>query len=798
MTTAEGIRALAARLLTDELVVLPVRHHSPACAGQVARAIRERRPSAVLVEGPRTFGPLVPLLAHRDAVMPLAVYTWVADGPDRERAAGYYPFCDYSPELVAIREATAAGVPVRFIDLDLVEQERTSSGPLPEALTREVHYRHSEGLQLLAERLGCRDHEDLWERLFETAEVPLGEHVAQVAAYCRLARDDHPDDVLVADGTLAREAEMAHHVATALAARGPGDGPVLVVLGGFHAVVLPDLLAAPPPRPDVVGTVPPASTALIRYTFERLERLNGYAAGMTAPAWYQLLWEHHTGRAAGDEHPRVAATLSALQEIVGELRSRHRMPVPQPSVAAAFGHAVQLARLREREAPVRWDLLDAITSCLVQGDADVEGRIVHTTAARVLTGHRVGAVPPGAGMPPLVADTLARLRGQRLRVDDDERQLAALDLYRRAGHRATSRLLHGLALLGVPFAVRVAGPDFLAGTGLGRLQERWDYQWTPATEGVLAETSVLGSTLPEAVAARFDDLLTAQEEAAEGRSAEAAVRLLAQACLLGLHGRTGRVTGLVREGIGTDASFEAVADAVGILALLAEAREPLEARHLDELPELVRLAYARAIYLGRELRDGEAEPRAVARALARLRELLVSDVGADLDSDLYWAMVERLRTDHDGALVRGAAAGLLHVAGRLDAADLGGAVTGHLDGTVGASEAVAFVTGLMLTAREAAWQGSALLDGLDERLRAWDDATFVRHLPDLRLAFASLTPLETDRVAAAVAGRHGLGTLATPARRDVDADDVQALLAVAGEVAVLLERDGLSAWREAP
>jgi hypothetical protein len=64
-----------------------------------------------------------------------------------------------------------------------------------------------------------------------------------------------------------------------VAARRPGDGPVLVVVGGFHAVALPDLLADPPARPDLPVPHAESGAALIRYDDLRLERLNGYASG---------------------------------------------------------------------------------------------------------------------------------------------------------------------------------------------------------------------------------------------------------------------------------------------------------------------------------------------------------------------------------------------------------------------------------------------------------------------------------------------------------------------------------------
>jgi hypothetical protein len=824
------VRELAGRLVTDELVVLPVRHHSPACALHVRDVIAQRRPSVVLVEGPRSFTPLIPLLTDPAAVMPLAIYTWyvrrAAGERPEERASAYFPFCDYSPELVALRDAAAAGIPARFIDLDFVEQalaERQSNegqsdegqrDEPPEeydagrSLLDERRFAHSRALQLLADRLGCRDHEDLWERLFETRRVDLDEHVARVAAYCRLARLDQTDADLRAEGTLQREAEMAFHVREALDRRQPGDGPVLVVVGGFHAIVLPDLLAAPPPRPAVARKTVQSEAALIRFTFDRLERLNGYAAGMTAPAWHQLLWEHVTaaaarpvtgpgeprGRGGPGDLPRTAATLVALLDISRELRRKHQLPVPVPSVSAAYGQALQLAALRDREAPLRSDLVDAVTSCFVKGDADVEGRLVLSATRQVLTGDRVGVVPPGAGTPPLVADALARLRAQRLKVDAPERQTASLDIYRRPAHRTTSRMMHGLGLLGVPFAVRTAGPDFVQGRGLGRLQERWDYHWTPATDGALAEASLLGSTLPEAVAAKFGASLREHEQSAERRSAKAAVGLLAQACVLGLHDRVGRILALVRSGIAADAAFDEVAASATQLGLLWESREPLEARQLDRLPALIAATYARAIYLGRELQGQECEPRAVAGALLQLRELLVGEAGAGLDPELFWRMVDQLRERHDASLVRGAAAGVAYAAGRLDDDGLATAVHGHLAGTVPAAEAVAFLAGLLLTAREAAWQNPQLVARLDARLKAWDEETFVRHLPELRLAFATMTPVETDRIASSVAGLHGLTELGPLLVRDADEDDVRRHLELSARVAGLLGGDGLAAW----
>ena len=804
--TAAQVRAFANQLITDEYVILPVRHHSPACAWQVRHAIERYAPSLVLVEGPRSFTDLVPLLTHPNARMPLAVYTYAVLGNGKgetERYAAYYPFCDYSPELVAIREATARGVPVRFIDLEYPEQiaheetdERAGQPPRDGvSLLDEQALGHSERLRRLAEQIGCRDVEDLWERLFEVDvnDVDLVEHVARVAAYCLLARRDHTPAQLDAEGTTAREAEMTWHLAQALAERPSGAGPVLVVVGGFHAVALPELLADPPRRPTTRITPTEQGTALIRYGFDRLDRLNGYAAGMTSPAWHQRLWEAY-GEHTSAVEARRAACLEVLLDVADALRTTTSMPVPTPSVAAAYEQALRMAELRGHGAPLRSDLVEAVTSCFVKGDADLEGVRVRDETLRVLRGDRFGVLPPGAGTPPLVRDTMARLRAARLQIDDPERRSTKLDLYRKPAHRATSRILHGLGLLGVPFAVRQGGPDFIRGTGLARLQEHWEYGWSPLTEGSLVEASVWGPTLPEAVAARFEVVCRELQEGPDRRDAKAAVSLLAHACVLGLHTAADEITAVVRDAIHSDSRFDSVAEATCHLALLWEGREPLEARRLTALPGLLRSAYERAIYLGREMRDRESDPDVTVAALAMLRELLQGAGGADLDADLYWAMVDHLRVHHDAALIRGAATGLGYSAGRLDERELGQAVAGHLSGTVSPEEAVDFTRGVLATAREVAWQDSGLVPALDEHLATWDEKTFLTYLPQLRLAFSVLTPAETDRVAALVAARHGLVELGPLVRRDVDEQTMARHLALSQEVMAVLRRDGLEAW----
>jgi len=803
---AEALRALADRLVTPALIVYPVRHHSPACAWQLRRLFADCAPSAVLVEGPRGFTPMVPLLVHPQARMPLAIYTYAVqrggeDEPERRRAA-YHPFCDHSPELIALREAQARGLPASFIDLEFAEQchLEPADDAAEVSLLDERHFRRSRALQRLAERLGCRDHEELWEQLFEAdvADVGWRDHVARLAAYCQLSREDCTEEELMADGTLQREAEMAWHVRKALEARTPDHGPVLAVVGGFHAVAMPALLAQAPARPKIPrGALIEEASALIRYGHERLDRLNGYAAGMTSPAWHQGLWERMLRQEARGKHDgttlREDAALAMLAEIAFELRGKHGVALPMPSLAAAHEQALRLAQLRGRPAPLRDDVMDAVTSCFVKGDADADGSVVLAVARRALCGDAMGQVPPGAHTPPLVRDVAWRLRRQRLKVEDTQPRRAVLDLYRRPAHRITSRLLHGLAFLGVPFAVRTAGPDFAHGIGLDRLQEHWEYAYTAATEGALVEASVHGASLPLAGAHRFARQLDRMQTEGQARDARAAAAMLVRACVLGLHDHLPRVVAMLRAAMAEDAGFAAVVGAVAQLGLLWESREPLEARALDELPDLLAAGYQRAIYLGRHL-QAEAEAEGVVGGLIQLRELLLSQAGRTLDGALYAELLEDLQHRHAAAWVRGAATGLRFSAGALDEAGLGTALAGHFGGLGAAAESVAFLRGLLQTAREVAWQQPEVVRGLDVLLEGWSADEFIAHLPDLRLAFAAMTPKETERIAGAVAGLHGLEEIGGLVHRDLDARQVAQHLAWSATVARTLAADGLSSW----
>ena len=158
----------------------------------------------------------------------------------------------------------------------------------------------------------------------------------------------------------------------------------------------------------------------------------------------------------------------------------------------------------------------AIRSVFIKGADDVEGVVVLALARKLLAGDRVGDVPPEAGQPPIVDDFRRTAAALKLDLDKVQAREIALDLYRKDRAREISRLFHRLGFLDVPFAQFVAGPDFVAGQNLERMQETWRYHWSPQTESALIERSLYGSTLEEAATARLLERIALDDQRRPG------------------------------------------------------------------------------------------------------------------------------------------------------------------------------------------------------------------------------------------------------------------------------------------
>ncbi|MFE6334554.1 DUF5682 family protein [Streptomyces sp. NPDC057798] len=408
-------------------VFLGVRHHSPACARLVARAIATLRPAYVLVEGPADMNGRLDelLLEHR---LPIAVFSHYRDAS--RVATSWAPLCDYSPEWIALREGRAAGAEVRFIDLPAWHPAFTQRAEGAANRYADAEARYAEATGRLCAHFSVDSVDALWDRLFEVTGPDDADALqARLDTYFDLVRGDAEADA----GDRAREEYMASWVSAAVAHA--AGRPVLVVTGGFHTPALrsleqredpvramapgpragsqregsaasregagPEDRAAvqeaaqsedpaapqegvepegtPAPRKGAPPEVAPAASGMEAPWPRIPEPPEGALGGSFLVPYSFRQLDAFAGYQSGmpspgyyqrlwEQGPRDAAQ-GLLRAVAERLRGR-RVPVSTADLVAARGLAQGLALLRGHPYETRVDVLDGLAGALIADDLD--------------------------------------------------------------------------------------------------------------------------------------------------------------------------------------------------------------------------------------------------------------------------------------------------------------------------------------------------------------------------------------------------------------------------------------------
>lgn len=784
----------ARELLEPPIIYLPIRHHSPACAEHVRTVIANAKPSHVLVEGSPLFNDQIDLLLHPEAKMPLAIYSYAAftdrDGDttvedgELARHGSYFPLCDYSPELVALRAGREVGAELGFVDLDYAYMGAFDHFALGHS--DETKMLFSEVLSRAAAELGARDHNELWDQLVEAVDQTTEEHVAAVLTYGQLARVGATPDYLDARGTLAREEAMATLISEAVhASKG---SPVVVVTGAFHTVALPELvdrlLGGEALRFREFAPAAESGHGLIRYSFDRLDSLAGYGAGMANPRWYQLEWERRTG---GDP-----PAFTVVNEVARAIRAATGDAQPSlPTVIDANAAVEQLHSLRGRTVPSRLDVIDAMVSCFVKGE-DTPFGAVRMESRRAMTGFATGAVPPGTPRVPLAKDFDRMARELGFTTESAEPKQVNLDVYRSERDRKKSRFLHGLSSLDVRFGSCISPLRFTRSGGRRDLvRERWTVQLDGATDVSLTEASMWGSRVSEAVEAKtlheLQEVLETQPSSAEILS------FVRRAAERGVHAVVGRAIDIMRSRIGVDPSLVDVIAAMTEAELLWVGREPLGGSLFDTMPEVATQLYVRSCQLiGRAHDAPEDEWDKLVGALGALHGMLLTDSWPGLDHSLFWSAVERERDLVPSGMLQGSIVGLEWRGGVHDDETLRSFIKGHLGSGASIATGVSFLQGVIMVARDALWEIEGLVAVLSDVLERPDARSFLSHVAHFRAAFSALTPAETDRVAEMVMAH--LGEAINIRVSNISEGEVLRNAALSIDLDEALRSDGLGSW----
>lgn len=745
----EVVAALAA---SRSPVLIGVRHHSPACAAVMEPLLEAAEPERIFLELPPELEVWLPWLGHADTVAPVAL---AAVEPSGEGLA-FYPFADFSPELVAVRWAARNGVPVEAFDLPLAHR--------PGRDEAEADGRRGALVSALCEGAGADGAEELWDRLVETRApggTPESVRRASLLAGWALRAD------AAEHGVPRRDRLREQHMRARLEAFGAFAGKPrrsVAVVGAFHA---PALLAepiawsspgAPLDRPGRAST-----TSLIPYAFDLLDSRSGYPAGIRDPAWQQAVL---AAQRAADPIGGVDAALSQAVVEVCRVVRRLGHVAGTPDAREAIRLARDLARLRGIVAPARRELVECLQTVLGRGEVLGFGRVLARAMDEVLVGRRRGSVPSGAPRCGLLAhaETLLAalgLPGPResmnppveLRLDP-----ARSDLDRRR-HVALERL----TACGVPYARR----DELRAVGWGEaLGSAWTVQWLPSTEALLGLAGTRGVTLEQAATGALRER-AAEAARADTLDAERRVDLLEASATCG-------VGALVTEWL-TEVEAHVIPSAgVKTLVRCAQFLERLRHGHFVALPLPggESGAEAQGSVLPYAPPDRPTSADLVAAAVRSLETLVGSDALDDVralhelvESHRQRAMsggsrlvdlVDRMASDGSPTM-QGAALVAQVLLERLERPAAATRLSSWVDLAVDAtarSALAARLAGLLVAGATLLESDAALLDGLVARVETLEDGAFLQRLAPLRQGFETLSPAARQRLLDALGERY--------------------------------------------
>ncbi|MDB5344772.1 MAG: hypothetical protein JWP89_3149 [Schlesneria sp.] len=779
----EEHESLLSRLCDTEarVVFFPVRHHSPMCAAMVSKLILDLRPAAVLIEGPSDYNPHLDelRLTHR---LPIAIYSYFGDETGRRRGA-FYPFCEYSPEWQAMRAAESIKAEVRFIDLPWVDVADIDDMTHRYA---DAELRRGRYVTLLCERLEVESFDDLWDKLIE-AEPILSPHefLRRVHSFCTNVRvwEDAPRQ-----SDLRREAYMADEIRRAMA---EFKGRLLVVTGGFHSSALVQRLETAidhqpqeselhPSAPDDASTsTPPKITdrgiALTAYTYERLDSLTGYNAGMPNPGFYDHVWQAQSQGKPFGHRPLLA-------ELALSLRERKQV-VSTADLIAVETSACTLAALRGRQHVWRSDLVDAVTSALIKDELEFGCVSPFLDAVhRVLRGDKRGQLAEGTRRPPLVIDIRNQLVAAGLE-PTNSRNTVELNLLD-SNDLAKSRLLHRISVLELAGFNLKGGTDFLSRKDLTRLWETWEIQWRYEYDATCVEAARYGATLAEAAATKLLELAEQHQH-----EAKVAAELLVTAARADVHGLSDRLLSQLETLIRREPNFLDLAAALGHLLYLFCHDEIFGTARNPRIGAVAIEAFHRALWLLESLGTTGDERKLIA-AMRALQETY--ERGSDrleLNRDEYVAVLTRVEQAADKLpSLRGAAAGMLWTLGESTSER----ILERLLLFANAEHLGDFLNGLFALAREVAQRNPQLVQAIDQLLLEFASEEFQSALPSLRLAFTYFTPREKHYMLKTLFDSLGLSDLKPLTELAVDEETAAMALVFEERLFAAVERYGLN------
>lgn len=426
-------------------VILGIRHHGPGSCRSVLEQLHALQPDAIALEWPDGSQDVLQHIAQEDITPPIAQIQYLKSEPQQ---VSLLPLAHFSPEWQVMQFAHQHQIPLYPIDLPFSQQSQLSDVTTSPAGTQ--------AWARILKQTGFTSIESFWDHYFERETQSL-EDFGRLSELMEEIRASETLSKLNATREAYMRSQLRKHL--------KNHNTLVTVVGAYHSPALQELddHSKSEDQKLMKGSRNKATiTALIPFSYPRLAKASGYAAGVDAPRLYEIQFQY--GPRAGERW--IAETARLLR--------REGFHVSPSEAQAAVDMSRQLADLRQMNIPGQNELLQAAQATLCHGQIAPFERI----REQALIGNKTGKVPEDLISSPLIQEFLKRISSLRLskywspKNPSRKTPQKELDL-RKPLHQKCSAFLHLLQLMRMSWAHKGANSQ----RNRGSFREKWFFDW---------------------------------------------------------------------------------------------------------------------------------------------------------------------------------------------------------------------------------------------------------------------------------------------------------------------------------
>ena len=744
----------------QKILYFPIRHHSPACSFHLIYAIHAYKPDCILVEGPQTANQLIPILTDENTSLPVAFYYFYKDtkkliSEDGNDYKCYYPFLNTSPEYNALLWAKKLNIESSFIDLPYGEilihtAENTGFRTEREIQSYNDDYYLSQNtvFKTLCEKTGMRNFEEFWEKYFEIDALYISteEFVARMMSYCYLARQNTPEEEIIVDGCLKREQYMASNIRKA----SEKYNRILVVTGGFHTPGLYELMHTEKKTEEIKlhrFSNEIQNVYATAYSLEAADALNGYAAGMQNPGFYELVWQKLKEKMEIQKECAEVYKNAVLDTLLkaAKAANKENLLITMSDIAAAVTMYEGLSMLRDKKAPGLYELYDSVRSCFVKGELNAASDIPLKILSKIATGNKIGKLCPQAPKAPLLKNFEELCEKYKLKIVTVMEQKIELDLFAKPKHMEISQFFYQMNFLHTDFAKRIKGADIIQNKDRSRIREIWSYSHSIKTDSALIDASAYGATIKEACT------MLAVKHLNREQKCSAAAKLYVECFLMGID-VSEKFLEKMEDIIISDGDFFSIGKGIYYFNMLKMLRHLYHSEQKAG-EQFLEKCFQKILIMLPSMVHIKTEQAEECIKICKMLYQFVSNGSLNREyPELFEAFQKMIEASNPEPALYGAILGLLYGKDVSYKSNIRYALKGYLTGSEEMHQKGAvFLRGLFYTARDIVLVGNEFVRMINELIKTFSMEEFMEVLPELKLAFSYFVPSEIDTIAEKVA-----------------------------------------------